>query len=104
MIFGRTVNWSGVWRFVLLAAVFFVAFLALRFATMVWTGRAEIEGTDLLGAAMFAIFFARLVGRSTSARGRRLIVGAVLLGPPLVVLMTVAVTAAWEACLRLIQG
>jgi hypothetical protein len=104
MIFRRTANWAAFWRYLLLFGLFFGAFVGLRFVTMVSTGRAEISEMDLAGAAAFALFFARLVGRSESARGRRIIAGAVLLGPPLVVLAALAGSAVWEAWLRLIRG
>jgi hypothetical protein len=104
MIYPRTTNWPAFWRFLLLSGLFFGSFVGLRFVTMVSTGRAEISEFDLLGAAAFAFFFARMVGRSKSALGRRIIAGAVLLGPPLVVLAAAAGSAAWEAWLRLIRG
>lgn len=104
MISRRTANWPAFWRFLLLSGLFFGAFVGLRFVTMVSTGRGEMSEIDLLGAAVFALFFARLVGRSKSARGRRIIAGAVLLGPPLIVLAALAGSAVWEAWVRLIQG
>src|SRR5215212_11446699 len=103
MIFPRTANWPAVWRFLLLSGLFFGAFMGLRFVTRVSTGRAEISEMDLLGAAAFALFFARLVGRSKSALGRRIIAGAVLLGPPLVVLAALVGSVVWAAWLRLIR-
>ena len=104
MIFRRPASWASFWRFLLLCGLFFGSFVGLRFVTMVPTGRGEFSGIDLAGAAVFAFYFAHLVGKSKTARGRRIITGAVLLGPPLVVLAALAGSAIWEAWLRLIRG
>src|SRR5262245_1940369 len=104
MISRRTLSWAGLGLFLLFFLLFFAAFVLLRYVIIIATGDPPIDETDLLGTGLLALFFARRAARSRSARGRRVIVGAVLLGPPLVLLVMQVISTAWEAWLRLFSG
>jgi hypothetical protein len=104
MIFRRTVDWASLRLFCLFFLLFFGAFLVLRFAILRPVDLSAIDQADLVGTALFALFFARLTERTRTRRGRMVLVVAILVGPPLVLLVADAVSAAWTAWLAFIGG